>query len=838
MTDQDEDLLARLLLRWEELAEHGQEPSSEELAKDRPDLRDELDRRIQALKATSWLTKPLDDDPPFAQFDPDDPDHDPHPSPSSRPLGRRYRLDALVGEGGFAQVYRAYDLGLHRTVAVKIPKPSRNQLASTFLAEARKIAGLKHESIVAVHDVGVEDRNVFIVSEFMEGGSLAQRIAKATLTEEEATRWIAEIADALQYAHANGILHRDIKPANVLTDHHGKAKLADFGIASLTGGSGSSPNHFGTLNYMSPEQLGGGEGDARSDIYGLGVVMYEALTGSPPPAPSSRGRDWLKDVPKGLRRICDRALSHDPAGRHPTAGDFAKDVRSVATRRQRTRVASWVAGLCGVALLVGLIVAPGSREALAMWVKKMKGDPVARITVTGFGDRQFLSGTLPVAWAKEGVFAEIKEPGSAVFERLNESAYVMELDVTLRNPKGRVAFVLGEPKTTTEVQLGRGNPYDELEPMIACRLIRAQQHSGRWFRNELLPPGERVNLQIVVADDLKFIVREGKVVGECSGDATDFQVRLVAEREVNATIHGVAVRPLTPADASIVECEFPVRTVTSDIPATEARLKSQEEPGTQEAPVVGMNFCLKDPWLSMRWIAPDEFTMGQPGEPLQRQGGGSEKVKISRGYWIGRYEATQGLWEKVMGDNPSRIQGSPYLPVNYISWSQAVEFCKRFTEQERERGRVPEGYEYRLPTEAEWEYASRAGDVPPANRTVISPFEKSQTHLKEVGFSKPNNWGLYETVSNIPDETSNVPEWCLDKWVAYPKDQKEVTVDRFHPGEPGVDLFILRGGRDGHADPYPSSFTRFFRNDTQGGFRGLRLALGPELKPTVAETKK
>ena len=836
MTNQDEELLARLLIHWDERAERGQEPSPNELAKDRPDLVDELARRIRALKATSWLSEPLEEDPPFGERG--DPDYDPDSSTPSRPLGRRYRLDALVGEGGFAQVYRAYDLGLHRTVAVKIPKPSRNELAGTFLAEARRIAHLKHDNIVAVYDVGVEDKNVFIVSEFMEGESLAQRLAKGTLREEETISWITGIADALQYAHSRNVVHRDVKPANILVDHHGKAKLADFGIASLTGGSESSPNHFGTLNYMSPERVGGSEGDARSDIYGLAVVMYEALTGRPPPTSPARGRDWLTGVPKGLRRACEKALSHDPANRQQTAGEFAEDLRRVGRRRRATRAATWVASLCGVALAVGLLVAPGSRQALAMWWKSLKGDPVAHITVAGFGDRHILSGTLPIAWAKEGVLAEIKEPGIVEFEPLHESSFVLDMDVEVRNHRGRVVISVGEPNATTEVSLGRRVPPDELEPRIACRLVRSHAFGGRWFQDQLLPAGKRVTLQLVVVDDLKFLLCDGRVICDMTGDATDCHMRIVAERQLDATIYGLSVRPLTPDDARLVGCEFPVRDMACDVPQTVHRLADQADKSAGRAPVIGESYVLNDPWLAMKWIDGAEYVMGSPTQPLKQQGSGSERVSFSHGYWIGRYEVTQEQWESVMDSNPSRIKGSPYLPVNFVSWSDACEFCKRLTEHEREAGRCSEGYEYRLPTEAEWEYACRAADDTPVSETRISDLEQSQTHLKEVGSSPPNALGLYEMASVLPKDTSNVSEWCLDKWQEYPKARTEATRVRFHPGTPGIDQFVVRGGRDGREELYPNRHTRLLRDDVRGGFRGFRLVLGPEVKPSEAESTK
>jgi formylglycine-generating enzyme required for sulfatase activity len=287
---------------------------------------------------------------------------------------------------------------------------------------------------------------------------------------------------------------------------------------------------------------------------------------------------------------------------------------------------------------------------------------------------------------------------------------------------------------------------------------------------------------------------------------------------------------LTPEDTKRLGCQFPVRELECDAVATKERLKAQNEGITNDKPVMEEDYCLPDPWLPMKWLGPAEYTMGSPKEPLKRQGGGEERVKITRGYWIGRYEATQGLWESVMKSNPSRIKGSPYLPVNFISWSEACDFCRRFTEKERSAGRCPDGYEYRLPTEAEWEFACRAGDDPQGDNVKMNSMDVYQTQPHEVGTSPPNRWGFYEMVAVPPRETSNVPEWCLDRFEWYPTEQKDVTVDRFHAGKPGIDQFVVRGGKDGRSEVFPHPYARFYRDDSPGGFRGFRVVLGPKIE--------
>jgi eukaryotic-like serine/threonine-protein kinase len=356
VTDPDKELLAELLIRWEELYERGQDTPAAELAKEHPELIAELDRRIKVIKKVAWLDKPLDGDP-------DDPPGSPSsgsPSSPARTIAGRYRLDELIAEGGFAQVYRAYDKELQRTVAVKVPKPSKLESNNAFLAEARRAGRLKHDGIVPVHDVGTDGDTVFIVSEYLEGGSLADRLTQGKINQDDAIRWVTEIADALEYAHLNGVIHRDIKPANIVIDHHGRAKLTDFGIAQSASKSGSFAPSLGTLRYMAAEQLQGACADHRSDIYSLAVVLYEALTGDVPYSSSDPNvlrkeitggvrKDWRTGIPSSLRPVLSRALSRRPHERPSSAAAFAAELRRSDARQK----ASWISGLLLVATLTG-----------------------------------------------------------------------------------------------------------------------------------------------------------------------------------------------------------------------------------------------------------------------------------------------------------------------------------------------------------------------------------------------------------------------------------------------------------------------------------------------------
>ena len=206
--------------------------------------------------------------------------------PEPRVFANRYELGEEIGRGGMADVYLARDRLLDRQVAVKVLSPafaSDPTNFERFRREAQSAAGLNHPNIVAVYDWGEDDDAPFIVMEYVPGQTLRDLIqAYGWLSPNEAARIAAEIADALSFAHEHGVVHRDVKPGNVLIAPQGQVKVTDFGIARAETGDPltKTGSVLGTATYFSPEQAQGFALDGRSDVYALGVVLYEMVTGT------------------------------------------------------------------------------------------------------------------------------------------------------------------------------------------------------------------------------------------------------------------------------------------------------------------------------------------------------------------------------------------------------------------------------------------------------------------------------------------------------------------------------------------------------------------------------
>ena len=360
-------------------------------------------------------------------------------------IGKRlgsYQIVSLVGAGGMGEVYRARDTRLDRTVAIKVlPErlAERAELRERFEREARTIASLNHPHICTLYDVGREGGTDYLVMEYVEGETLAERLKKGSLPVEQVLRYAIEIADALDKAHRKGITHRDLKPGNIMLTKSG-AKLLDFGLAKLRPGSNQGTRFselpteksdvtatgtiLGTLQYMAPEQLEGKEADARTDIFAFGVVVYEMATGKKAfegksqasliakiletdPAPMSSLQPM---TPPALDRLVKKCLAKEPERRWQAASDVCDELKWIAdapetsgkevTPARSAPRKAWLR-LTATASAALIILVLG---AVAMWYMKPSPTlPVTRTVIALPPDQQLAGTAFPaVALSHDG----------------------------------------------------------------------------------------------------------------------------------------------------------------------------------------------------------------------------------------------------------------------------------------------------------------------------------------------------------------------------------------------------------------------------------------------------
>src|SRR3989449_7307237 len=290
----------------------------------------------------------------------------------------RYRIQRKLGAGGMADVYLAEDQELGRRVAIKILNSRHgndDQFIERFRREAKNAAALNHPNIVSIYDRGEAEDTYYIAMEFLDGRTLKELIVgRGAAPINVAVEYARQILSALRFAHRHGIVHRDIKPHNVLVDAEGRVKVTDFGIARAgTSQMTEAGSIVGTAQYLSPEQARGSPVDQRSDVYSLGIVLYELLTGTVPftgdtpveiamkhlsevPVPPSELRD---DVPDDLDLVVLRALAKDPEDRYQTAeemnADLARIQRGLSVSSETTDAATTVlagAGISGAPTII------------------------------------------------------------------------------------------------------------------------------------------------------------------------------------------------------------------------------------------------------------------------------------------------------------------------------------------------------------------------------------------------------------------------------------------------------------------------------------------------------
>jgi len=594
------------------------------------------------------------------------------------PVGDRFEIIEKIGSGGMGAVYKANDKKLGRMVALKClhaQSAESKKAIERFWREAKVVASLNHFNIIQVFDI-IEDRHkLWIVMEYVPGGSLQDKLqAEGAFGIEQIRQIGVQIAEALSAAHEKGVFHRDIKPANILLTEKGTPKLGDFGLAHETDVQVTmtlAGSQMGTMYYASPEQMTSGKNaDARSDIYSLGATLYALATGQ---APRSIRLDR---VDENLRDIISKCLEEHPKKRYQNTSE-----------------------------LIAVFNADQKKSSVAERFKK-----------------------------SEPVTGKITVPAKSV---------VADYTVVLKDIGNNLIGVIKEICATTGLSLKESKYLAETTPTtIKDGLTEEDAHKIRDIFERV---GATVELKRAVARKV---------------ETTDGQIRFDV----------VAIAPFGSDEARQYQEQ------------TAEALGVPIERSVDLGNGVNMVFVL---------IPPGEFDMGSASSEEGRKSdeGPVHRVKISKPFYMGKFSVTNGQHEILIDENPSyRHEGD--LPVQGISLENAVTFCEKLS--------YICGKHCRLPTEAEWEYACRAGtdtrfyfgDDGLSLDECAWYYDNSGERVRPVGQKKPNAFGLY-------DMHGNIEEWCND-WYKKNYYSNSPHVDPQGPSS-GKD-HVFRGGNWAHSE--------------------------------------
>lgn len=626
-------------------------------------------------------------------------------SGKDKTLGPYIVLEEL-GTGGMGVVYRAFEPSLNRLVAIKVLSAELTRDAAfvkRFRREAQAAAALSHPGIIPIYAIGEADGVHYFAMEYVKGLTLADYLRKyGPVRPRQALNLVAQVASALAAAHEAGVIHRDIKPQNIMIDEAGRVRVMDFGLAKRTEDPAATNltlagAFLGTVRYASPEQCGGDTVDAKSDLYSLGVVFYEVLTGGLPYESKTSARLVREKILGKIRPL------------EQVRPDLAPEILEIVRRLLQTTPEERLSS---------------ARELLAM-LKDIKDRKIPLVQ--------------PAAQGVAGPFTSvaISSPGRASASTASSGSGLLP---DIPADFSRVAPQPTEPEKTAE---------HLILPLSAPG--RAPAGSPELVPRRQWPRFAAVALVLAAIVLVGFTAR-GRIVAA---------IRLAVGQSEPA-----------PASATL--------------------------PAASVGAVAGQNFTEDlggGVTLEMVWVKGGKFLMGSPSTEIERMDDEGPQTEVALpDFWMGKFEIAQEQYERITGSNPSMYIGSDN-PVETVSWQEAMGFCKKLSEKT--------GKAYTLPTEAQWEFACRAGSAAPfsfgatistdrANydgNGVYGPGKKGNQRLRTVPKDsfRPNGWGL----ANMH---GNVSEWCLSQHRPYPYRDDDGRND-----PTGSAPRVLRGGSWGDA---------------------------------------
>ncbi|MCA9085141.1 MAG: SUMF1/EgtB/PvdO family nonheme iron enzyme [Planctomycetaceae bacterium] len=728
----------------------------------------------------------------------------------------RYKVEKILGQGAMGAVYLARDTQLDRDVALKIPKfglgnnVDDQELLERFYREARAAATLRSPNICPVYDVGEIDGQHYITMAYIEGRPLKDFTkSKKKHSEKQIVTTVRKLALGLSEAHEIGVVHRDLKPANIMVDLKGEPVVMDFGLARRSSSDDvqvtQSGAIMGTPAYMSPEQVEGDQNKIgpQADIYALGIIMYELITGEMPykgslmsilqqiainnPEKPSKLRP---DVDPRMEQICLKMMAGDLSKRYQSMNAVASDLQEVMrtprkmSRQQPSSNKSPQQTSIPTATEESnpALISIASQSITEQLREKRSASNSKRLTSSGSSS----SGVNKNVLIAGGVGGILLLLGIIFFVRVG---------------KYDVKITLDDPTITLSVDGETLNINNSGEVIK----LSAGEH-----KLQLEKDGLKTHIEeFTVTKDGKTALTAKVVNGQLDALLNGEKTPQIAARSPSVTSpNEQAAWQGWPADAP------PAAVAPFD--AAQAKVHQQVWAKYLGEPVVTTNSI----GMQLAVIPPGRFRMDNAVD-----------VTLTKPLRLGIHEVTQGQWKSVMGAEPwkgqENVREGENIPATFMDWTESTEFCRKLTERERAAGKLGEGWQYRLPTEAEWEYACRAGTT-----TTYSVDDESllgeyawfdsnsksagEEHAHKVGLKKPNPWGLYDVHGNVRE--------CCSDWYA---ESLRGGTDPTGPAEKTT-FRVFKGG----AWHFPrqdsgSAIRHAHYPDHRSHYTGLRVALCP-----------
>ena len=745
--------------------------------------------------------------------------------------GGKYRIEKVLGQGGFGITYLAEQIGLSRNVAVKeffmkelcnrdddtshvsVPSVGSRDMVDRFrqkfIKEAQTIASMDNHHIIRIIEIFEENGTAYYVMEYLSGGSLAERIPSGGLPESEVLGYILHVAEALSYIHSEKILHLDVKPSNILFRKNEEAVLIDFGISKHyddDGGSQTSSTPVGVSRGYAPlEQYkkgGVAQFSPATDIYSLGATLYKLLTGKTPPDADDIYEDGVPDLPpsvsSSLRNAVQQAMSPRRKDRPQSVEEFLELLDVPAEPADS-----------------------GEETLLPEDVKEAHVEPSdASGSSRKYGSKRLMIAIAAVLVALLTLFLLFS--GGVIDFPFGKGGDVADSLVVV--PADTVAVDEPVSAPASETNPSRSADVEHTKPISASKVdpLDSQWENDLREYTSLMEKGEKymktdATLSQAKSNYEQALKYERKYSGtkyshkftEGASNALKILKKKMDLKEVKEAADAAAANA---APTFGFEAER-MAEVQKDREETERKQKEEEGRKRNETSYTNGILRVNGVEYPMVYVSGGSFKMGatsEQGSDADTDESPVHRVTLSS-YSLGKYEVTQELWDAVMGSNPS-ISKSARRPVVNVSWDECQDFIRKLNKLT--------GASFRLPTEAEWEFAARGGNSSrgykySGSNTLddVAWYDgNSGSGAEDIGRKSPNELGLY-------DMSGNVSEWCEDWYGDYRRSSQT------NPkGTGSGSLHVMRGGNYFHSAgccrvSYRSNGGHAFRH----AYIGLRL---------------